>query len=197
MEEEVLPDAGCSVAPVPLTRYCPLVTKEACRAAHGAPACCADVHFHKIQHPWTSQNAGDCHFLQLCRFSNTTCRYQHWELDDTLAERGERPTGPALRFCAKAASTVPEHLRAIPDAQWICCDLKPQTDYSSIGDGGGYQPSGFDLTTLGKFGVVMMDPPWAIGIDVPYDTLTDRNLRELNVQSLYVHRCGWIARPKS
>ena len=227
-DDEVLPDAPSfaeapkgssssffSVEPVPLTRYCPHVTKEACREARGTPRCCEDVHFRRIKHPQTAREPNaDCHFLQvrvrrdvlgvrgfaeglfcrrglfaparwflsvilltvftasqrqLCRFSTTTCRFQHWELDDALAASGGRPSAPPLRFCAAAAARVPAHLRAIPEPQWICADLSP---------------TGLDLATLGKFGVITIDPPWAIGIDVPYDTLTDSQLRELDVASL-------------
>jgi len=134
-----------SVEPVPLTRYCPHVTKEACMEARGAQRCCEDVHFRRIKHPQTAREPNaDCHFLQLCRFSTTTCRFQHWEIDDVLAAAGRRPTAPPLRFCAAAAARVPERLRAIPEPQWICADLSP---------------AGLDLATLGEFGVVMMDPP--------------------------------------
>ena len=183
-DDEVLPDApsfaeapkgeGSSsffaVEPVPLTRYCPHVTKEACREARGTPRCCEDVHFRRIKHPQTAREPNaDCHFLQLCRFSTTTCRFQHWELDDALAASGGRPSAPPLRFCAAAALNVPAHLRAIPEPQWICADLSP---------------TGLDLATLGEFGVITIDPPWAIGINVPYDTLTDSQLRSLDVASL-------------
>ncbi len=41
---------------------------------------------------------------------------------------------------------IPPPLRAHPRAQWIQCDL-----------------SSTDLTPLGKFGVVMLDPPWCPG----------------------------------
>ena len=162
-DDEVLPDAPrfveapkdslssppapalFSVEPVPLTRYCPHVTKEACMEARGAQRCCEDVHFRRIKHPQTAREPNaDCHFLQLCRFSTTTCRFQHWEIDDVLAAAGRRPTAPPLRFCATAAARVPERLRAISEPQWICADLSP---------------AGLDLATLGEFGVVMMDPP--------------------------------------
>jgi len=182
-DDEVLPDAPSfaeapkgssssffSVEPVPLTRYCPHVTKEACREARDTPRCCEDVHFRRIKHPQTAREPNaDCHFLQLCRFSTTTCRFQHWELDDALAASGGRPSAPPLRFCAAAALNVPAHLRAIPEPQWICADLSP---------------TGLDLATLGEFGVITIDPPWAIGINVPYDTLTDSQLRSLDVASL-------------
>ena len=162
-DDEVLPDAPSfeetpklqpssdtapsffSVEPVPLTRYCPHVTKEACKEARGTQACCEDVHFRRIRHSQTSREPNaDCHFLQLCRFATTTCRFQHWEIDDDLAASGRRPTAPPLQHCAAAAARVPERLRAIPEPQWICADLSP---------------AGLDLATLGEFGVVMMDPP--------------------------------------
>ena len=163
-DDEVLPDAPSfeetpklqpssdtapsffSVEPVPLTRYCPHVTKEACKEARGTQACCEDVHFRRIRHSQTSREPNaDCHFLQLCRFATTTCRFQHWEIDDDLAASGRRPTAPPLQHCAAAAARVPERLRAIPEPQWICADLGP---------------SGLDLATLGEFGVVVVDPPW-------------------------------------
>ena len=55
-----------SVEPVPLTRYCPHVTKEACMEARGAQRCCEDVHFRRIKHPQTAREPNaDCHFLQV------------------------------------------------------------------------------------------------------------------------------------
>ena len=83
-DDEVLPDAPrfeeapkdslssppapalFSVEPVPLTRYCPHVTKEACMEARGAQRCCEDVHFRRIKHPQTAREPNaDCHFLQV------------------------------------------------------------------------------------------------------------------------------------
>lgn len=66
-----------------------------------------------------------------------------------------------------AAAAVPAPLRSLPDPQWIQCDLRT-----------------FDLSTLGKFGVVMADPPWDINIDLPYGTMSDLEMRGLALKSL-------------
>ena len=61
----------------------------------------------------------------------------------------------------------------VPDAQWIDCDLHT-----------------FDLSTLGKFDVVMLDPPWDIHMScvsansLPYGTMSDSDLFALDVPSL-------------
>ena len=86
-DDEVLPDAPrfveapkdslssppapalFSVEPVPLTRYCPHVTKEACMEARGAQRCCEDVHFRRIKHPQTAREPNaDCHFFAALSF---------------------------------------------------------------------------------------------------------------------------------
>ena len=41
--------------------------------------------------------------------------------------------------------------------QWLCCDLKS-----------------FDLKILGKFDVIMADPPWDIHMTLPYETMKDK-----------------------
>eukprot|EP00727_Mastigamoeba_balamuthi_P011830 m51a1_g727 putative n6-adenosine-methyltransferase mt-a70-like (780) ;mRNA; r:466016-468870 len=53
------------------------------------------------------------------------------------------------------------------DAQWISCDIRS-----------------LDLSVLGKFGVIMADPPWDIHMELPYGTLNDEEMKSLNVQSL-------------
>ena len=40
---------------------------------------------------------------------------------------------------------VPKYLQALPEPQWINCDVR-----------------NFDWSILGKFGVIMTDPPWHI-----------------------------------
>lgn len=56
---------------------------------------------------------------------------------------------------------VPFHL------QWICCDIRY-----------------LDVSILGKFSVVMADPPWDIHMELPYGTLTDDEMRKLNIPAL-------------
>lgn len=43
------------------------------------------------------------------------------------------------------------------NAEWINCDLRY-----------------FDFKILGKFNVVMADPPWDIHMSLPYGTLKDK-----------------------
>lgn len=51
--------------------------------------------------------------------------------------------------------------------QWICCDIRY-----------------LDVSILGKFAVVMADPPWDIHMELPYGTLTDDEMRRLNIPVL-------------
>ncbi|ODM95405.1 putative N6-adenosine-methyltransferase MT-A70-like protein [Orchesella cincta] len=51
--------------------------------------------------------------------------------------------------------------------QWIQCDLRF-----------------FDMATLGKFSVIMADPPWDIHMELPYGTLSDDEMRQLNIPAL-------------
>lgn len=51
--------------------------------------------------------------------------------------------------------------------QWIQCDLRY-----------------FDMSLLGKFSVVMADPPWDIHMELPYGTMSDDEMRKLNIPAL-------------
>lgn len=158
------PGVGLTPAP-PLVRFCEHLTKSACRVARGAPTACAELHFRPIRYPWTNSDV-HCHFLDACKFRGT-CRYVHWELDVDDGEIPSRPDPPPFVYSHLAAARVPERLRAIPDPQWIRADLKR-----------------FDLCLLGDFAVVLVDPPWNIGIDLPYDTMSDADMRNLGVEAL-------------
>ncbi len=37
------------------------------------------------------------------------------------------------------------------------------------------------MSVLGKFGVIMADPPWEIHQDLPYGTMADEEMRRLNI----------------
>ena len=37
---------------------------------------------------------------------------------------------------------------------------------------------------LGKFGVIMADPPWEIHQDLPYGTMADDEMRKMNIGTL-------------
>ena len=40
----------------------------------------------------------------------------------------------------------------------------------------------FPMATLGKFAVLMADPPWDIHMELPYGTMSDDEMRQMNVQ---------------
>ena len=51
--------------------------------------------------------------------------------------------------------------------QWVQCDLRQ-----------------FDMSVLGKFSVIMADPPWDIHMELPYGTMADEEMRRLDIPSL-------------
>lgn len=52
-------------------------------------------------------------------------------------------------------------------SQWVQCDLRQ-----------------FDMSVLGKFSVIMADPPWDIHMELPYGTMADEEMRRLDIPSL-------------
>lgn len=53
------------------------------------------------------------------------------------------------------------------EAQWIDCDVRT-----------------FDLSSLGKFDVILIDPPWDIHMSLPYGTLSDEDMYALDIPVL-------------
>lgn len=53
------------------------------------------------------------------------------------------------------------------EPQWINCDIRS-----------------FRMDILGQFGVIMADPPWDIHMELPYGTMADDEMRNLNVPAL-------------
>ena len=66
-----------------------------------------------------------------------------------------------------AKPSVPDYLQALGQPQWITCDIRT-----------------FDMSVLGKFGVIMADPPWEIHQDLPYGTMADDEMRKMNIKVL-------------
>jgi hypothetical protein len=60
-----------------------------------------------------------------------------------------------------------EHCQALRGPQWVRCDVRS-----------------FDFSILGKFGVIMTDPPWEIHQDLPYGTMSDQELLSMGVAKL-------------
>ncbi|VDD83234.1 unnamed protein product [Mesocestoides corti] len=140
---------------------------------------CTKLHFKKIIHAHTDESLGDCSFLNTC-FHVDTCKYVHYEIDPadlTTAEareaagaynRGQlrpdtldkRKSGLALEKAASAS--VPLY-----PPQWIKCDIRQ-----------------LDMTILGKFAVIMADPPWDIHMELPYGTMSDDEMRKMDIPCL-------------
>jgi mRNA m6A methyltransferase catalytic subunit len=163
---------------IPYRHYCPHKTFVQCFHASqhlGQRNVCQKVHFKPILRPHTDVSLGDCSYLNTCHRMLDTCKYVHYELD--VANSG---SGDPLE-----ASLMREWLVNIPGretglwtgepclnqgelpSQWINCDVRK-----------------LDLSVLGKFGVLMMDPPWDIHMTLPYGTLTDDEMKGMKIQQL-------------
>ncbi|EJU06043.1 MT-A70-domain-containing protein [Dacryopinax primogenitus] len=113
------------------------------------------------------------------------CRYLHFEVDYD----GEEPVSggveqraayiPALQV-GRRPPRIPEEQRLpigrgpngtysthLLPPQWINCDLRK-----------------FEYSILGKFHVIMADPPWDIHMSLPYGTMTDDEMRTMPLPSL-------------
>ncbi|KAM9120839.1 N(6)-adenosine-methyltransferase catalytic subunit METTL3 isoform 1-T1 [Pangshura tecta] len=148
--------------------FCDYGTKEECMKATDAERPCRKLHFRRIINKHTDESLGDCSFLNTC-FHMDTCKYVHYEIDacaDLDAPGGcDHNAGQELAL-PQAVGGDPSIDRLFPP-QWICCDIRY-----------------LDVSILGKFAVVMADPPWDIHMELPYGTLTDDEMRRLNIPVL-------------
>ncbi|XP_052903047.1 N6-adenosine-methyltransferase MT-A70-like protein [Anopheles moucheti] len=130
---------------------------------------CNKLHFKKIIQNHTDETLGDCSFLNTC-FHMDTCKYVHYEVDTYVGQTpnivpakleptDERVAGQKRHAVDACATLYPP--------QWIQCDLRF-----------------LDMTVLGKFAVVMADPPWDIHMELPYGTMSDDEMRQLGVPAL-------------
>ncbi|XP_038982532.1 probable N6-adenosine-methyltransferase MT-A70-like [Phoenix dactylifera] len=151
-----------------LKEYCTHLTKEDCRRQTSSFIACEKVHFRRIIAPHTDTNLGDCSFLDTCRHTKT-CKYVHYELDQTpdippmiMGAANLPPPKPIKSQRAEYCSEV-----ELGEPQWINCDIR-----------------NFRMDILGQFGVIMADPPWDIHMELPYGTMADDEMRNLNVPAL-------------
>lgn len=175
-------------------QFCPRSTVEECTkwrmaAGRGGVWSCDKLHFRKIIQPHTDETLGDCSFLNTC-FHMDTCRYVHYEVDYSGAEEQQasesnnsasaasQSSGPLHTAASstngsgstKAGLLSPRrsHDRTVLfPPQWIQCDLRF-----------------LDMAVLGKFSVIMADPPWDIHMELPYGTMSDDEMRQLNIPAL-------------
>ncbi|EAT35697.1 AAEL012156-PA [Aedes aegypti] len=121
---------------------------------------CNKLHFKKIIQSHTDESLGDCSFLNTC-FHMDTCKYVHYEVDTYVGQN----TGS--KFEGEASKRTIDPCATLYPPQWIQCDLRY-----------------LDMTVLGKFAVVMADPPWDIHMELPYGTMSDDEMRQLGVPAL-------------
>ena len=167
--------------------FCPHGTRVDCVKLNGGPGFaekCKKLHFKKIIQSHTDESLGDCSFLNTC-FHMDTCKYVHYEVDGPTTQHKEPSDGDsatnasaakALTLDSKNSSGAPcpaasgslvgSELTLYPP-QWIQCDLRY-----------------LDMTVLGKFAVIMADPPWDIHMELPYGTMSDDEMRQLGIPAL-------------
>lgn len=132
---------------------------------------CNKLHFKKIIQPHTDETLGDCSFLNTC-FHMDTCKYVHYEVDSLASSSSNNSKISGNVKSNQAVSVLPklkviDQSTALHPAQWIQCDLRF-----------------LDMTVLGKFAVIMADPPWDIHMELPYGTMSDDEMRQLGVPAL-------------
>ncbi|KAH7283614.1 hypothetical protein KP509_34G015800 [Ceratopteris richardii] len=151
-----------------LKEYCPNLTKEDCQRQRNSYIACEKVHFRRIIAVHTDVNLGDCSFLDTCRHMKT-CKYVHYELDPTSDVPGMMMGGlmPPRKPLSKSSRVEYCSEVELGEPQWINCDIRT-----------------FRMDILGQFGVIMADPPWDIHMELPYGTMADDEMRNLNVPAL-------------
>ncbi|KAK4312984.1 hypothetical protein Pmani_015649 [Petrolisthes manimaculis] len=148
--------------------FCPHGTKEECeRATTKGGLQCGRLHFRKIIQKHTDESLGDCSFLNTC-FHMDTCRYVHYEVDysGVISEQHQQQHQqhqPSSLLIPQVRPRPDERTILFPP-QWIQCDLRF-----------------LDMSILGKFAVIMADPPWDIHMELPYGTMSDDEMRQLNI----------------
>ncbi|KAK1927031.1 putative mRNA methyltransferase [Papiliotrema laurentii] len=176
-----------TAVPVPFNPVCASTTLTACRAVRQQ---CTKTHYEPILRPWTDTSLGYCSYLNLCygepmfrnnpslgegnapRGSTKECRYMHFQVVPTTAKQTELTPG-----ISHFSTTIRSRLFDGEDGtmsqpgkrvgQWINCDLRR-----------------FDYSVLGKFHVIVADPPWDIHMALPYGTMTDDEMRRLPIPAL-------------
>ena len=146
--------------------FCSYSTKGECMKVHRSREPCAKLHFVKILQPHTDESLGDCSFLNTC-FHMDSCKYIHYEVDKADINRKMKKSSGGPTVGSRAGGML-ESTKLVPP-QWIQCDMR-----------------NLKFEVLGKFSVIMADPPWDIHMELPYGTMSDDEMRQLPVPDLQV-----------
>ncbi|KIY72891.1 MT-A70-domain-containing protein [Cylindrobasidium torrendii FP15055 ss-10] len=100
------------------------------------------------------------------------CRYLHYEVDwepgdGTLADKKGKETMQQVSHKLPIGLGPTGEITDLRPPQWIQCDIRR-----------------FDYSVLGKFHVIMADPPWDIHMSLPYGTMTDDEMRAMPIPML-------------
>ncbi|CAH8862035.1 unnamed protein product [Trichobilharzia szidati] len=176
-------------------QFCSHGTRIECskvKARTGDKEKCTKLHFRKIIHPHTDESLGDCSFLNTC-FHVDTCKYVHYTIDYTGSihasrsanenslntgrnnnrvmngnyETGKSQTSSASSVDPTGATKENGAPLILYPPQWINCDIRL-----------------INMSILGKFSVIMADPPWDIHMELPYGTMSDDEMRRLDIPCL-------------
>jgi mRNA (2'-O-methyladenosine-N6-)-methyltransferase len=134
--------------------FCEYGTRTEC-SKHNKTEC-KKVHFKPIIKPHTEVSLGDCSYLDTCRHMDI-CKFVHYQIEDSDMILSNR----------KELILNGDNTNKILPSQWINCDIR-----------------NFDCSILGKFDVIMADPPWDIHMELPYGTLRDDEMKNLPVKKL-------------
>lgn len=137
--------------------FCSRGTREECSRFKTS---CDKLHFKRIIKEHTDESLGDCSFLNTC-FHMDTCKYVHYEVENST-----HPIEKAIPSPAKKTERSDSKVTMLPP-QWIQCDIRY-----------------LDNSVLGKYSVIMADPPWDIHMELPYGTMQDDEMRKLDVPSI-------------
>lgn len=169
--------------------FCRSLTRQECPDA----GTCQKLHFKPVLYPQTDPSYGHCSYLNTCH-RTASCKYLHFELDADPPQQPFVFRTTDLRHAYASDSeeareiglihpsrTLKEHgfdqwirpssstdgVQHQEEAQWIDCDLKD-----------------FDYSMLGKFDIILADPPWDIHMSLPYGTMSDDDMRAMPVPVL-------------
>ncbi|KAK7695628.1 hypothetical protein QCA50_000264 [Cerrena zonata] len=178
------------------------------------PTICDRVHFRPLIRPHTDPTLGHCSYLNTCYSEPTyaqspsippppshrpmgygqqggqgpvslpsglgaggrgkekaPCRYLHFEVDwdgsdgASVQHDNQQLVKKSHKLGIGLGPTGVETPSLPP--QWINCDVRR-----------------FDYSVLGKFHVIMADPPWDIHMSLPYGTMTDDEMRAMPIPEL-------------
>ena len=96
-----------------------------------------------------------------------TCKFIHYEVDAEDASRMREGQGRLDPFSRQAANRLDSNIfDRHYESQFVNCDIR-----------------NFPMEVLGKYPVIMADPPWDIHMDLPYGTMLDDEMRKMGVRS--------------